>query len=63
MRLGLTPVGRGPEQFIPHDLNFGTPRYEVEHDLVQKTGHNKGILANGLVHRYSRTPNLNSLER
>jgi len=36
MRLGLTPVGRGPEQFIPHDLNFGTPRYEVEHDLIFK---------------------------
>jgi len=36
MSLGMVPVGKGTEQFINHDLNFGKERYEVIHDMIFK---------------------------
>jgi len=54
MFIHLTPVGKGAEIVVPHDLNFQQERYEVFHDLVRLPSFGPTRLADG--RRSSRTP-------
>jgi len=36
MQLIMSPVGKGADQVVAHDLNFSVARYEAVHDLVRE---------------------------